>query len=122
VVVLANSESARPGRLAQEIARVVLGIPAPRVLDLPLTVADRTRFTGTYALGPLQVRVSEAGGKLQAQATGQNAFGLRWQGDSTFVAAFDENVRLVFQPAGQPQAKSFVLYQGGITQTATRVP
>jgi CubicO group peptidase (beta-lactamase class C family) len=122
VVVLANSESARPGRLAQEIARVVLGAPAAAVADLPLGAADRSRFAGTYALGPLQVRVFETGGRLQAQATGQSAFGLRWQGDSTFVAAFDDDVRLVFQPAGQPQAKAFVLYQGGITQTATRLP
>jgi hypothetical protein len=34
---------------------------------------------------------------------------VRWQGDSTFAAAFDDDVRLVFQLAGQPQAKSFVL-------------
>ena len=122
VVVLANSESAKPGRLAEDVARAVLGVAPPVVQDLALGAADVARFAGTYALGPLQIRVFDAGGKLQAQATGQNAFGLRWQGDSTFVAAFDDNVRLVFQPSGEAQAKVFVLYQGGITQTATRVP
>jgi len=121
VVVLANSESARPARLADDIARVVLGIPAPRVKDLPLTADDVARFSGLYALGPLQVRVFETGGKLRAQATGQTAFGLRWQGDSTFLAAFDDNVRLVFRPALGPRATSFVLFQGGAVQTATRV-
>jgi CubicO group peptidase (beta-lactamase class C family) len=121
VVVLANSESAKPSRLAEDIARLVLGVPAPVVKDLTLGAADLTRFAGTYALGPLQVRVFETGGKLQAQATGQGAFGLRWQGDSTFVAAFDDNVRVLFLSAGAGRAASFILYQGGIAQTATRV-
>ena len=121
VVVLANSESAKPSRLAEDIARVVLGVAAPVVKDVSLTTADIARVTGTYALGPLELRVFETGGKLQAQATGQGAFGLRWQGDSSFVAAFDDNVRLVFQPAGAARATSFILYQGGIAQTATRV-
>lgn len=121
VVVLANSESAEPGRLAEDIARAVLGVAPPVVKDVPLSAAAIARVAGTYALGPLRVRVFETSGKLQAQATGQGAFGLRWQGDSSFVAAFDDNVRLVFQPADAPRATSFILYQGGIAQTATRV-
>jgi CubicO group peptidase (beta-lactamase class C family) len=121
VVVLANSESARPSRLAEDIARLVLGVAPPRVKDLPLGTAEIARFAGSYALGPLQVRVFEASGKLQAQATGQGAFGLRWQGDSTFVAAFADNVRMVFHSVGAAPAASFILYQGGIAQTATRV-
>ena len=121
VVVLANSESAKPSRLAEDIARLVLGVPPPVVQDLTLGAAELARFAGTYALGPLQVRVFEAAGKLQAQATGQGAFGLRWQGDSTFVAAFDDNVRVVFHSVGAAPAASFILYQGGIAQTATRI-
>jgi hypothetical protein len=121
VAVLANSESARPGRLADDIARAVLGIAQPAVKDLPLSTEDIARFAGTYALGPLQIRVFESGGKLMAQATGQPPFGLRWQGDSSFVAAFDENVKIVFRSGG-PRATAFVLYQGGLAQTATRVP
>lgn len=121
VVVLANSESAKPSRLAEDIARLVLGVAPPVVKDLTLGAAEITRFAGTYALGPLQVRVFATGGQLQAQATGQGAFGLRWQGDSTFVAAFDDNVRLVFQPASAARAEAFILYQGGLAQTATRV-
>ena len=40
---------------------------------------------------------------------------------ASFVAAFDDNVRLVFRPAGAARATSFLLYQGGFAQTATRV-
>jgi hypothetical protein len=90
-------------------------------MDLTPGAADLTRFAGTYSLGPLQIRVFETGGKLQAQATGQGAFGLRWQGDSTFVAAFDDHVRVVFLSAGATRATALILYQGGMAQTATRV-
>jgi CubicO group peptidase (beta-lactamase class C family) len=120
VVVLANSESARPARLAEDIARLVLGIPRPVVRDLALSAGDIARFVGTYALGPLQIRVFESGGKLMTQATGQQPFALRWQGDTTFVASFDDNVKVVFS-ASQPRATSFVLLQGGVAQTASRV-
>jgi CubicO group peptidase (beta-lactamase class C family) len=120
VAVLANSESARPGRLADDIARAVLGIVQPVVKDLPPSTEEIARVAGTYALGPLQIRVFESGGKLMAQATGQQPFGLRWQGDSSFVAAFDDNVKIVFRIGG-PRATAFVLYQGGLAQTATRV-
>ena len=120
VAVLANSESARPGRLADDIARAVLGIVHPAVKDLPPSTEEIARLAGTYSLGPLQVRVFESGGKLMAQATGQQPFGLRWQGDSSFVAAFDDNVKIVFRSGG-PRATAFVLYQDGLTQTATRV-
>jgi hypothetical protein len=107
--------------LAEDIARLVLGVAPPRLKDLPLGTAEVARFAGSYTLGPLQVRVFEVAGKLQAQATGQGAFGLRWQGDSTFVAAFDDHVRLVFHSVGAAPAASFILYQGGVAQTATRV-
>jgi CubicO group peptidase (beta-lactamase class C family) len=43
VVVLANTEGANPARLAERIARLVLGMPRPAVNDLPLTPADRAR-------------------------------------------------------------------------------
>ncbi|HJQ66665.1 MAG TPA: serine hydrolase domain-containing protein [Gemmatimonadales bacterium] len=122
VVVLANSESAKPGRLAEDIARLVLAVPPDAVKDLALGAAEVSRFTGTYALGPLQIRVFESAGKLQAQATGQGAFGLKWQGDSTFVSAFDDAVRLVFHSADGAPATTFILFQGGLAQTATRVP
>jgi CubicO group peptidase (beta-lactamase class C family) len=120
IAVLANSESARPARLAEEIARLVLGIGRPAARDLPVGAGEVARFAGTYALGPLQVRVFESTGKLMAQASGQQPFGLRWQGDTTFVAAFDDNVRIVFS-ASQPRAATFVLFQAGLAQTATRV-
>jgi len=120
IAVLANSESAHPDRLAEDIARLVLGIARPVVRDLPVGSGEIARFAGTYTLGPLQIRVFESSGKLMAQATGQPPFGLRWQGDSSFVAAFDDNVKVVFG-ASMPRATSFVLFQGGLAQTATRV-
>jgi CubicO group peptidase (beta-lactamase class C family) len=120
IVVLTNSESTRPSRLAEDLARLVLGVPAPAVKDLPIVAGEAARVVGTYALGPLQVRVFRSGTSLMAQATGQAAFRLRWQGGAMFVAAFDDEVTLEFRPAAA-RAAEFVLTQGGGTQTATRV-
>ncbi len=41
-------------------------------------------------------------------------------GEHTFVASFDENVRLVFDVTGATAA-AFTLYQGGMAQRAARV-
>lgn len=120
IAVLANSESARPARLAEDIARLVLGVARPVVRDLPLGMGEIARFAGTYAVGTVQVRVFESSGKLVMQATGQQPFGLRWQGDSSFVATFDDNVKVVFS-ASLPRATSFALFQGGHAETAKRV-
>jgi len=122
VVALINTEGSNPGRIAERLARTAMGIPDPIVKDLPLTDAERARYAGTYTLGPLQLRVFTSGGQLMAQATGQGAFALRYQGENTFIASFDENVRLVFELApGAAAATAFTLYQGGIAQRATRV-
>jgi hypothetical protein len=60
---------------------------------------------------------------IKAQVTGLGEFELRWQGDSTFVAASDDDWRFVFQLARQPQAKSVLLSIGGFAfATSTRVP
>jgi D-alanyl-D-alanine carboxypeptidase len=120
IVVLTNSESTRPGRLADDLARLVLAVPAPVVKDLPIASGDAARVVGTYAMGPLQIRVFQSGATLMAQATGQPAFRLRAQGGGTFVASFDDQVTLEFRPAGA-RATAFVLTQGGVAQTATRV-
>lgn len=69
----------------------------------------------------MQIRVFEQGGTLMAQATGQPAFPLRYQGEHEFRAAFDERVRIVFE-VGAERAEALTLYQGGAQMRAPRVP
>ncbi len=120
VAVLDNSESGSAERLAERMARVALDVPQPVVRDLPLTAADRARYSGSYRLGEMAIRVVAQGDSLVAQAAGQGAFRLRYQGQHAFVASFDETVRIEFQVAGD-RATGFTLHQGGTTQRAARV-
>jgi D-alanyl-D-alanine carboxypeptidase len=122
VVVLANGEASAPAQLQEQFARVALGVPLPVAQDLRLSGEERARYTGTYRLGDLTVRVWEEGDSLLARASGpgQGAFRLRAQGRHVFLAAFDETVRLEFQVSGA-RAVTFTLYQGGTAQRAVRI-
>ena len=112
IVVLANSENANTGRIAQRIARAALGIAAPVVRDLPVTAAELSRFVGTYRLNDaLDLRVFGRGDSLMIQATGQGVDRLLSQGGGVFLASFDNDVRIVFEMTGD-RAAALTLYQG----------
>jgi hypothetical protein len=121
IAVLANTEGANPGRIARQIARIMLDILEPETLDLPLDAAARRGYAGTYDLGQLQVRIYEEGDVLMAQATGQRAFKLLFQGNHTFVGSIDQEIRLVFDVEGD-RATAFTLHQGSGTTRARRIP
>jgi CubicO group peptidase (beta-lactamase class C family) len=120
VAVLDNTGNVSPDQLADRLARVALGIPLPVLRDLSLTAAERARYTGTYALGTLTLRIFEQGDSLMAQATGQGADRLRSQGQHRFIASFDDAVRLDFEVTGD-RATGFILHQGGRDLHAARV-
>lgn len=134
IAIISNSEDLR-GDLVRKIQRAALGVEAPEVKDLALTPDRRAPYLGDYRLADigLDVRVFESDGALMAQATGQSAFALLFQGDHEFRAGFDNAVRLVFEPPAPPAAApgqagdapplapSFTLHQGGARLLATRV-
>lgn len=117
VAVISNSNGYRAAALATQIARAALGIEV-QVLDLEIPAEQIARLEGTYPLEgtPLELRVFEQEGRLYAQATGQGANRLRYQGlayNGTVEVRpdFDDNIRLVFEP-GDP-SPGLTLYQGG---------
>ena len=113
VVVLSNTPGAHVGRVAQTIAKWALGIEVPEVLDEPISAEDIAAYEGLYELrAGFEITVSSRGGQLFAQATGQGAFRLKAQGDHTFVASFDDNVRVEFVVEGGT-ATTFILFQNG---------
>ncbi|MGZ8412628.1 MAG: serine hydrolase domain-containing protein [Gemmatirosa sp.] len=99
-------------RLVQGVARQALGLPQPRLADLPTSAADRARFAGTFDLGPVKLEVYEQGDHLRAQPPGQVAARLLHQGDGVFVAEHDPALRFRFQLAGE-RAGALVIEQGG---------
>ena len=88
--------------------------------DEPTTQELRARLLGNYRLEDLtmEARVFEDGDRLMCQASGQDAFGLKWQGGDEFRADFDGDVRVVFDA----DAQGFTLYQGGGKVHADRMP
>ena len=120
IVVLANTEGAAPGRIEARIARAALGIPEPEIADLPLTPEQMRRYVGTYQASDLEVRLFEEDGALMAQATGQDAFRLLYQGEDRFAAEFDPEVTLRFSGDGEV-AEGFIMSQAGQEISARRV-
>lgn len=98
---------------------------AAAIPDLPVTAADIARYEGTYNLQAdgrtLTLRVFGQDGQLMAQAAGQDAFRLRYQGEHAFVPTFDNAVRLVFT-IENGRATSVTLHQGGREITGPRAP
>lgn len=114
VAVISNCEALNPGKVADSIMRAALGIAEFVPKDLPVSDAELARFTGIYAFEtmPLELTVSVQDGKVLAQATGQKATRLLYQGNGEFRADFDPQVKFVF-PAGDGPAPGFTLHQNG---------
>jgi CubicO group peptidase (beta-lactamase class C family) len=57
IVVLTNRKGPllTPVSLEREIARIVLGLPAPPVAAGPLSAGTLRRYSGEYALGPMRI-------------------------------------------------------------------
>ena len=95
------------------------------VRDLPLTAEEMARYEGTYTLAAggrtLDLRVFVQNGRLMAQATGQQAFPVRNQGDHVFIPTFDDEARLVFT-LENGRAASVTLHQGGQAVQGARQP
>lgn len=126
IAVLTNSGSGQPAQYAEKLARAAFGLELPTVKDLPVGEEEIARYVGTYALDLgeriLDIRVfADDDGGLMAQATGQNAFHLRYQGDHVFIPTFDDTVRLVFNME-DGQAASVTLHQGGAVVQGERKP
>lgn len=120
VAVVSNGEALPSDRLGNELCYVALGIERAPVKDEPTTPELRARLAGNFQLegAPMEARVFEEGERLKCQATGQDAFGLKWQGGQEFRADFDGDVRIVFDA----DAQGFTLHQGGGSIHAARLP
>jgi D-alanyl-D-alanine carboxypeptidase len=119
VAVLSNSDSTNPGKVADAVARLALGLAVFEPKDLALTPADLSRFSGEFAFEgiPLEIRLFERDGQLFGQATGQKENRLLYQGGGEFRASFDAAVKFVFEEGSRD---SFVLHQNGKTIPAKR--
>jgi hypothetical protein len=120
IAVISNGEPLSSEKVADAIAYAVAGIEKPVAKDDDTTHELRARLAGNYRLEDqsMDARVFEDGERLKCQASGQDAFGLKWQGGDDFRANFDDSVRIVFDA----DAQGITLYQGGGKVHAGRLP
>jgi CubicO group peptidase (beta-lactamase class C family) len=126
VVVLANTE-ANPERLADQIARVALGLPlrTPPV-GITLIAAERARYVGAYTMRSptgqtVPIRVFEQGDALMGQIGGNDPARFVALGNHTFTLRQDPDVRITFAVTGDRATKLTAVQPSG-TMEATRNP
>ena len=107
VVVLTNLEHGAipPYAFERKIARAALGLPAPVIVDAPLSAAQLQRFAGDYDVAPFTFNTGRFGfvaqdGRLSLSfggaASGAPLMPLRYQGRGRFVAADDDEFTFSF--------------------------
>jgi len=106
VVVLCNSYSTLPGRIASEIVAVLAPDRAEKIDtggggDAPLPKALRDRYVGSYDLGVLDLRIFEDDGQLMVESA-QGSSPLAHQGSGAFdVTLSPSPMRLIFDGEGE---------------------
>lgn len=120
IVLLAVGADRPLAPLAHRIARTLLGLPHPEVLDLPLSEEERTVYVGTYYLGCDAYAVRAEGRRLSLATPFADPVELRYQGHHRFFAVDDESVELTFEVEEGRGAVSFVLFWRGFEIRAVR--
>ncbi|HUY32117.1 MAG TPA: serine hydrolase [Pirellulales bacterium] len=125
VVVLSNVESHSPGRIAQDLAAIVLGEPyklpkTRRVAKVDPQVYDD--YVGEYAFNPAFVLTcTREGERLMIQLTGQPKFEVFPESETEFFLKVVD-AQLTFARDKDDQVTHVVLHQGGRDQEAKRLP
>jgi CubicO group peptidase (beta-lactamase class C family) len=132
VVVFSNSERSGAGRLAQNLARAVLGLPIlphhpPPPAAEAVEPALRDAVVGVYELarpdgGALVFHLMADGEGLAAQAEGRRRFRLVPLGDGAFRAGYDPSLRVTFDRAPDGRVTGVTVQQGGTTYKGPRRP
>lgn len=116
VVALANVLPGEPGKLADDLRKLALGIdvpvPAPRKeISLPTEVLDE--YVGEYVLAPVfSITFTREGNQLMTQATGQGKLPIFAEAkDKFFLKVVDAQV--TFERDSNGKVTGMVLHQGG---------
>ena len=122
IVVLANMQEGAISivSLEQKIARAVLGIAQPMIVDLTIGAADGARLAGDYEMGEIRfavdhLRFAYKKGGLQVSFVEGGEIGpgipLRYQGKGEFVSRYDDEHRFRFAGSGS-RRKVFMSWYG----------
>lgn len=114
IVVLVNTEGSPPSGIVEKLARIVLDLQEPSVLDLPITAEEAAPVTGSYEvreLGQL-ITIFLDGDHLRLGRAGQPG-GLRLRSQGNGIYAVPElDARLNFELEGG-EVKRMIVRQRG---------
>lgn len=123
VVTLSNLEQSQGGKLAQELAQLMLGkdVPLPAVrkeIQLPREILSR--YVGVYEFAPtFAITVTLEDGQLITQATNQPKLPVFAESETVFFPKIVD-ATLTFQVNGEGKVTGLVLSQNGRQMNATR--
>lgn len=124
VVLLADtalSDLGGLGDLGLSLLGLDVPVQAPRV-ERPVPPELARAMVGTYQLGPMQLRITAAEGRLMAQATGQPAFELAHDSRGDFYPrGFSALLTPLSRAPGDGPVQRFAWRQGGGLQEAVRI-
>lgn len=120
VVVLAHGTQLDAASVARAVTRAVFDIPAPQLVDLPLSPAETESYIGTYQIGCTTLQIAESDGHLVLQSEPHGRVTLLHQGGHVFLDAAESGLRLTFQFEGSAPASGFELEERGTSSRAMR--
>lgn len=120
IVLATSGDTERLPVLERRLARTILDLPEPGIVDLPLGRDQREIYLGGYYIGCTRVTIDERGEGLEYQTPYGDRHRLRYQGHERFVSAEDPELSLEFT-VEHGRAVSFVLTQRGLQTTARRL-
>lgn len=106
--------------VGRRMARAVLDLPEPGIVDLPLSREQRAPYLGGYYIGCTRVTIEERGELLEFNSPYGERYRLRYQGHERFVTAEDPEIIFEFK-LEHGRAMSFVLTQRGTQTTGKRM-
>jgi D-alanyl-D-alanine carboxypeptidase len=123
IAVLTNLAFVPAEAIERDIARAILGLPAPRWRDLQVPPDLRARVVGRWEIGipGFVVEVAEANGRLHVRMPLPGWSGeLRYQGDGRFVSRAAPDVEYL-QLAGAGPESALVIGMGDLHWDARRL-
>lgn len=120
IAILANCATAPVERIERDVARSVLGLPAPASADLAVSAEDIARCTGIYQIATTQVHIEAKDDKLWYQRAGGPSVRLLHRGNLVFAFENDKDAELTFE-IQDGKCTGFTVMRDGLETTAKKM-
>jgi CubicO group peptidase (beta-lactamase class C family) len=120
IAILANCATAPVEQIEHDIARFVLGLPAPATADLAVPAEDIARCTGLYQIATSQVHIEAVDGKLWYAPAGGPRVKLSSRGNLVYAFENEKDAELTFE-IQDGKCTGFTVKRDGLMTTAKKM-